>query len=153
MFQVQSEVHKYKVKIVNTQKRKKAITRQLYHTTGTFDTVSSMKHAIARELSDEIKDINDIDFDIGYFEGKNSTKRWLVSSEDLTQMYSKQKSGQEIALWCDLDSIVTEPSPKRKHNESSSSHSSNRQEKEEAIDTVYIELHKKHQETYTKPQL
>ena len=87
MFQVQSDIHKYKVKIVNTQKQKKAITRQLYHTTGTFDTVSSMKHAIARELSDEIQDINDMDFDIGYFEGKNSTKQWLVSSEDLTDVF------------------------------------------------------------------
>ena len=63
-------------------------------------------------------------------------------------MYSKRKNGDEISLWCDLDS-AQEQSRKRKHDESISS---TRQDKD-AIDSVFTDLYEKHQDAYTKPQL
>jgi len=30
-----------------------------------------------------------VSFQVGYFEGKNSTKRWIVEPRDLQSMYSK----------------------------------------------------------------
>lgn len=64
-------------------------------------------------------------------------------------MYSKRKNGDEISLWCDLDS-AQEQSRKRKHDESISS---TRQDKEDAIDSVFTDLYEKHQDAYTQPQL
>lgn len=44
-----------------------------------------------------------VEFDVGYFEGKQSkTKRLLVNSDDLDQMYTKHK-GVEIFLWSELE--------------------------------------------------
>ena len=37
---------------------------------------------------------------IGYFFGKQSSKHWLVSQDDLNSMYKSIKKGN-ILLWCD----------------------------------------------------
>ena len=135
--------------MINAKKRKKAITRQLYHYFKEFDSVLNMKAQLAEELSDEIE--QDVPFDVGYFEGRQSTKRWIVCNEDLSRMYSNHKSGSEISLWCDLDSVQQPQTRKRKNKDGqiSSSH----QEKEEAVDSVYSELVESHNDKYTKPQL
>ena len=49
----------------------------------TFKSVDNMKNQIAEELADEITE--GTVFDVGYFDGRQSTKRWIVSN----QMYSK----------------------------------------------------------------
>ena len=57
--------------------------------------------------------------DVGYFVGWQSAKVWLVSGEDLEQMYKKYKVGSEIALRCDVqDADETEEAgeDKRKRN-------------------------------------
>ena len=82
------------------------------------------------------------------------TKIWLVSDEDLHHMYSKKKQGDEVSLWVDLDenSVQEEThARKRKHDESLCS--SSRQDKEEAVDSIYADLCENHSEVYTKPQL
>ena len=42
-----------------------------------------------------------INFDIGYFEGKQSKKRWLCCQEDLEAMYKSHRNGDEIMFWCE----------------------------------------------------
>ena len=42
-----------------------------------------------------------INFDIGYFEGKQSKKRWLCCQEDLKAMYKNHRNGDEIMFWCE----------------------------------------------------
>ena len=74
------------------------------------------------------------------------TKIWLVSDEDLRHMYSKKKQGDEVSLWVDLDenSVQEEThARKRKHDESLCS--SSRQDKEEAVDSIYADLCEKPQ--------
>ena len=50
-------------------------------------------------------------FSIGYFEGRQSTRYWIYSQEDLHAMY--RKCSHEIMLWCDGPSDTNEPSAKR----------------------------------------
>ena len=41
------------------------------------------------------------DFHVGYFEGKASTKYWIVSEEDIQAMYNALFEGDVITIWCD----------------------------------------------------
>ena len=43
-------------------------------------------------------------FDVGYFEGKQWSKIWLVTSEDLDKLYELYPKGGEVLLWCDGES-------------------------------------------------
>jgi len=56
-----------------------------------------MKAHVIRELKDEL--LKDPSLDIGYFEGCQSSKVWLVSAKDLDSMYHKAKNGGELSLW------------------------------------------------------
>ena len=38
-------------------------------------------------------------FDVGYFEGKQQSKIWLVTSEDMEKRYELHLKGSEV-LWC-----------------------------------------------------
>ena len=42
-----------------------------------------------------------INFSVGYFEGKQSKKRWLCCQEDLEAMYKNYKNSDKITLWCE----------------------------------------------------
>ena len=55
--------------------------------------------AIKHEFKDCVP--SDNSFQVGYFLGKNSSKHWLVSPEDLHSMYSSLGSKRDIMLWCD----------------------------------------------------
>ena len=45
--------YQYKVKILNPQKRKKAVTRQLHDFNGRFSTIECLKDHICKELHSE----------------------------------------------------------------------------------------------------
>lgn len=77
-------------------KHKKPITRQLHHLENKFSSVETLKVQILKELKDEFPD--DPTVDVGYYDGRQSSKIWLVSSEDLNHMYRSCKSN-EVSLW------------------------------------------------------
>jgi hypothetical protein len=89
-----------------------------------------MKCQVRRELKN---DIPDTDYSIGYFEGKHSTKRWLLEDVDTDHMYGNFKSG-EMRLrkrkWL----------PRRHVYEGGS----RRKEKEARVDEAYEVLLEKH---------
>lgn len=97
------------------------------------------------KFSDQVPDT--INFNIGYFEGKQSKKRWLCCREDLEAMYKCYNKGDEIVLWCDSSS------PKRKRQDDTSTSASKRQTKEDEVDSTYQTLKKKHLEKYETPKL
>ena len=41
-----------------------------------------------------------LDFQLGYFSGKQCKKHWLIEDGDLKEMYAKD-SKKSIFLWCD----------------------------------------------------
>lgn len=102
-----------------------------------------MRVRILEELRDELP--NKLDFDIGYYE-KRSSKSWLVTPEDLKQMYVKFGIHSDIPLWCDADcgQVQIQKKGKRKREEP---------EGDEDCDGVYEELQEKHGDSYTMPQL
>lgn len=57
------------------------------------------KYALMEKLWDQVPET--INFNIGYFEGRQSKKRWLFCEGDLDAMYKCYKDGGEISLWCD----------------------------------------------------
>ena len=42
-----------------------------------------------------------LDFQVGYFSGKQSKKNWLIDESDLRDMYDANESRKSIFLWCD----------------------------------------------------
>ena len=38
-------------------------------------------------------------FDVGLFEGKQQSKIWLVTSDDLDRLYQLHPKGSEVLLW------------------------------------------------------
>ena len=46
-------------------------------------------------------DIPDGDYNVGYLEGSQHKKKWLVSTADLQAMYAHFKGKKQIQLWCD----------------------------------------------------
>lgn len=140
--------YSYKVKVFNPTKRKAAVIRQLHDFKGQFKTVAQLKAQIFQELADELP--KDASADVGYFEGKQSSKIWIVSIKDLDSMYQKAKNENDFFLWIqtsDSDSDGNEPVKKKKKSGSS------RQEKEGEVDEIYEKLKKKHDGSYTSPQL
>ena len=91
--------YQYKVKILNPQKRKKAVTRQLHDFNGRFSTIECLKDHICKELHSEFPRRTLLN--VGYFEGRQA-QVWIVSEKDLDSMYSKFKADSEILLWVEI---------------------------------------------------
>ena len=80
--------------------RKKVIllcVRTWHDASETFDSPRSLKLKLMESFPDDVPD--HVSFQVGYFEGKNSTKRWIVEPRDLQSMYSVLEEGQKITLW------------------------------------------------------
>ena len=137
--------YKYKVKLHNSKKRKKAIVLNLHGITGKYTSVNQLKSDIRNELRELRKEY----FDFGYFETRQeSSKVWVVSSKDLEVMY--EKSGKEVYLWVtavdrdENDSDLDEPERKR----------TKRQSKEDELDDIFYKLKLEHGSVkYSPPQL
>ena len=90
---------------------------------------------------------------MGYFDGRQSAKVWLVSAKDLKVMYEKANSSCEISLWvqtcedidAEEDSDIN-PEPSRKKGK--------QQSKEDKLEEIYGKLKNQHDKsTYNTPQL
>jgi len=94
------------------------------------------------ELEDEVPATTR--FSVGYYEGKQSTKKWIVTQEDLDAMYCTVN--KDIFLWCD----GCDDSRKRQKDESPTL--SKRACKETEVDGVCNELKELHSKKYSEPQ-
>ena len=134
-------------------RRKKPITRQLHHWSKRFSSIADAKAQILKEFSDEFP--NNANIDIGYHDGRQSSKIWLVSEEDLAQMYKNCKHGNEISLWVDF--MPEEDSEEEEHDKKKpkSQGCSKRSDVEDEVEMVYNKLAAKHTDSgvYSAPQL
>ena len=94
---------------------------------------------------------NHLSLSVGYFD--NSTKCWLLKSEDLDIMYDTLSKKKDIVLWC--DGVVNDdlpegagPSTKKSKKEENKEDS-----KEKDFDCVLKQLQKKHKDQYPVPLL
>ena len=127
----------YKVKIINPAKKSEVIVRHLNNFTAKFDTVMALRLKLVEAFTDQVP--NTVDFSVGYYEGSQQSKVWLVTADDLKKMYEGIKSGH-ITLWCDRKTESEHAGRKRKRE----SESALREEKEEEVERVYTELVGKH---------
>ena len=151
----------YRVKIINPNKKSDFIVRTLHHFKGKFESIPALKLKLMESFPDNVPPATD--FQVGYLEGKQSSKRWLVCPEDLESMYCSVWPGSEISVWCDArqKSVQKQPTSKtqRKDSEGSSETSSrkrttsNREERELKINSLKAEIKKKHPDKYSDPQV
>ena len=140
----------YKVKIINPTRKSDVILRQLNRFTAMFESPTDIRMKLIDEFGEQVP--NTVDFTVGYFEGSQQAKIWIVSADDLQTMYQKYPSGGNITLWCDGRQATSSNSNSQKRKQDSES-STYRQEKEGEVESVYKELHEKHSDKYDTPRL
>ena len=59
----------------------------------------TLRSAIWHEFADAVPDEGE--FNVGFFEGKQHIKKWLVTCQDLDAMYNHFAGKSCINLWCD----------------------------------------------------
>jgi hypothetical protein len=90
--------YSYKVKIINPAKKSDVMVRHMNNFTDKFETVMALRLKLIEAFSDHVP--NTVDFSVGYYEGSQQSKVWLVTADDLKKMYESIKRGH-ITLWCD----------------------------------------------------
>ena len=99
---------------------------------------------------------NTVDFTIGYFDGSQQAKTWLITSDDLETMYQKYPKSGNIMFWCDgrlAESESAHAQKRKRDTKDGSGGSTKRQEREEEVDSTYTELVEKHSGKYDTPKL
>ena len=110
--------------------------------------------ALRAKIIDQFQDSvpNTLDFNVGYFEGRQQSKMWLVTKEDLDSMYTKHPNG-DFTFWCDgrycESETVEDGRGKRKRDLAGSK----RQEREEEVYSLFKDLKEKHGSSYETPKL
>ena len=138
-------VYSYKVKIVNPSKKSDVAVFYLNHFTTTIDSVTSLRVKLIEAFKDRVP--STLDSNVGYYEGSQQAKIWLVTTDDLKTLYQKFSSGGQITLWCDGRAQEVEVSRKRKREESNSgtrSSVAHRLENEQNVQEAYKKLLEKH---------
>ena len=93
-----------------------------------------------------------LDFKIGYFFGKQSTKYWLMCQKDLENMNeSLSNSKGSVLLWCDARDLQKYEGKWQKKAEEEPP--SKRQQIEDDLEEICQELRIKHGNKYSIPQL
>ena len=64
---------------------------------GRFESIRSIKLKLLEEFDTLVP--KSMDFDVGYFSGKQSKKHWLIEENDLTEMYVNVKKNQSVFDW------------------------------------------------------
>lgn len=142
----------YKVKIVYPDKKSVAVVRYLHNVTCKFESVNGLRVRLMDDFQEHVP--NTATFDVGYFEGKQHTKIWLVTSDDLDKLYKLHPNGGEVFLWCQGANEVgaTEGHCAKRKREANSA-VSKRGQQEAEVESTYKELKERHQESWDTPRL
>ena len=147
-------VYSYKVKVINPNKKSDVAVFYLNDFTARFDSVTSLRVKLIEAFKDRVP--STLDFNVGYYEGSQQAKIWLVTSDDLKTLYQRFSGGGQITLWCDGRAQEVDNSRKRKREESSSESGSSvahRLENEKSVEEAYKKLLEKHANAWDTPRL
>ena len=90
------------------------------------------------------------DFEYGYLE-KSGSKRWIETDQDVDAMYRALKGRSfDITLWC---ARAKQLIGKKRKSEEIEDPPSKRLSKEETVERLTNELHEKHGDQFSRPQL
>ena len=87
------------------------MTHDVHQFHGKFTSINDIKDKLKNEFKDHLPETDD--FQIGYYLGKQSSKMWLVTEEDLKSMYGNI-GRDNILLWSDARSNELVVGQKRK---------------------------------------
>ena len=143
----------YKVKIINPNKKNVTVVRYLHNTTSKFESVNGIRVQLMDEFGEHVP--STAAFDVGYYEGKQQSKIWLVTSEDLEKLYELHPKGGEILLWCDGVSAggTTEGRSSTKRSKEAESAMAKRTQQEAEVESTFKELKERHQDSWDTPRL
>ena len=150
-------VYTYKVKIINPNKKSDVAVFYLNDFMAAFDSVTSLRVKLIEAFKDRVP--STLDFNVGYYEGSQQAKIWLVTSDDLKTFYRKFPKGGQVMLWCDGRAQEGEGSQSRKrkrdesNSDSGSSTGTNRLENEQNVEETYKKLLEKHADAWDTPHL
>ena len=139
------------MKIYDPSKRTKFSVRQMHNVSQRFQSVAALRSALWHEFGDAVPDEGE--FNVGYFEGKQHTKKWLVTGQDMEAMYSYFQGKPCLNLWCDGSrdrekDDEEETAPRKKSKKETKRH-----EREEELEDIFQQLKKRHGSEYSGPQL
>ena len=122
-----------------------------------FTSIENLRSAIIDEFNEHVPSSRT--FQMGYFEGKQSRKHWLVTQEDINTMYSTLSLN--IVLWCDARSQTsnseasskTLDTRKRKSSAATSKEAttSKHKQRDEEVSSTVDQLKELHGTKYTVP--
>lgn len=92
-------LRKYRVRVINPQSKRDYMDLTWHDMTEMFDSVVKLKENLIESFPEYVP--STLDFQVGYLEGRNSQKWWIVRSADLEKMYEAYEEGEEIKLWCE----------------------------------------------------
>ena len=72
------------------------IVRELHHFNTKFSSITALRMKLIDAFKEHVPNTND--FSIGYFEGHQHSKVWLVENNDLESMYAKHGSSGDLVL-------------------------------------------------------
>ena len=148
-------VYSYKVKIINLNKKSDVAVFYLNDFSTTFESVTSLRVKLIETFKEQVP--NTLDFNVGYYEGSQQAKIWLLTADDLKTFYQKFPKGGQVTLWCDGRSQGTEGARKRKREESNSeaggTSGANRLENEQKVEETFKKLLDKHAASWDTPHL
>ena len=141
------------MKIINQKKKTDWQTRKL-HFSKRFSTIQEIKEHLMEEFGQQVPPLS-AKFDIGYYAGRQSSKLWLCTNDDVHAMYTAHdRIGSEILLWCDARVTINEDSQAENHQptQKDSEPLGKRANQSEKAQSIVTELQKLHRDKYTMIQ-
>lgn len=132
---------------MNPTRKRENVVRDIRKFKGKFTSIIDIKVKLMEEFEDQVPPTTR--FSVGYFVGRQSMKKWLVTEDDLDAMYSELKVADknDVCLWCDGCSEGNEGESQRKRKrDASPGPTSKRAEKEREIDDLVSDLKEMHRE-------
>ena len=85
--------YSYFVHIINLKEKSDVIVRTWHDAREAFDSPRALRLKLMESFPND-----HINFQLGYFEGRGSTKHWIVELRDLQSMYSVFEAGAKITM-------------------------------------------------------
>lgn len=111
-----------------------------------FTHPKALREKLRETFADHLPE-ND-SFNIGYYEKRNNSRRWIESSDDLEAMYAIYNGQDTVNLWCEARLEKSSDD-----NTGDLEKSSKKPRRLEEVDSVLNILREKHSENFSTPQL
>ena len=144
------------LKIVSSKKKSEYVIQNLRLSTR-FSTLTSLKEQVMSKCDGKVS----FDEGFGYIEpgrGVKGKQRWLLSDEDVADMYTLHNGKKEILLWCySAQESSKRPHPPDEPDEGSYSQKRSRYKKQidmmREVEEIEDDLRSKHEGKYTEEQI